>query len=85
MEAREKELTVKYLSRTSEKLDPLTNQPSGTTSVCSHWITRALSSLRDPRLKLRRARRKSERRRKGEPTEEEEDEEDSVWKECTNG
>lgn len=43
---REKEPTLKYLSRMSEKLDPLANQPSGTISVCSHWITRLLSSLR---------------------------------------
>lgn len=41
-----KKPTLKYLRRMSEKLDPLTNQPSGTISVCSHWITRLLSSLR---------------------------------------
>lgn len=41
-----KKPTLKYLSRMSEKLDPLANQPSGTISVCSHWMTRLLSSLR---------------------------------------
>lgn len=41
--------TWKYLSRMSLKLEPLLNQPSGTTSACSHSITRLLSSLRSAR------------------------------------